>query len=35
LDSESKLDVEKLVDEAVASRETITIYPEDDASPLY
>jgi thiamine biosynthesis protein ThiI len=27
LESESKLDVEKLVDEAVASRETITIYP--------
>ncbi|WP_419824251.1 tRNA uracil 4-sulfurtransferase ThiI [Anoxybacterium hadale] len=27
LESESKLDVDKLVDEAVASRETITIYP--------
>lgn len=27
LESEGKLDVEKLVDEAVASRETITIYP--------
>lgn len=29
LESESKLDVEKLIDEAIASKEVITIYPED------
>lgn len=29
LESESKLDVEKLIDEAIATKEVITIYPED------